>query len=81
MRWFGNLLADALNGGGGGDRAIWRYTWGQVKDEYRAELREANTGLKTPTHFWRCPDCRNKGFIFDGPKKPGRIEDRRQPPT
>jgi hypothetical protein len=80
LRWFGELLASALGGHGGGDRAAWRYSWGQVREEYAAELRETHTGLKTPTHFWRCADCSNNGYVFDGPQKPGRIEDRRRPP-
>ena len=54
-----------------------------IKDPFPIwdELREAKTGLKTPTRFWRCPDCRNRGFVFDGPKKPGRVDDRRLPPV
>jgi rubrerythrin len=31
----------------------------------RAEKLEARTGLCTPTAFWRCRDCRNRGYVFE----------------
>lgn len=30
----------------------------------REELREADTGLKTPKRFWKCRACKRKGHVF-----------------
>jgi hypothetical protein len=45
------------------------------------ELLEARTGGRTATAFWRCPDCRNKGDVFDQSAKRSRVEDRTRPPV
>jgi len=79
LRYVGEIVGAAL-GGPGTNSVRGRYTGSQAREELRGEILEARTGLKTPTRFWRCQDCRNRGAIFaDGPNR-SRAEDRTQPP-
>jgi hypothetical protein len=51
-----------------------------VRRQLQQEHLEAQTGRKTATRFWRCPDCKNHGEVFDAEAKRGRVEDRTRPP-
>ena len=53
----------------------------EYRQRLRAEILEANTGGRTPTRFWRCPECKHKGEIFDPKPKRSRVEDRTRPPV
>jgi lipopolysaccharide biosynthesis regulator YciM len=33
-----------------------------VPDDYF----ESQTGLRTAEYFWKCPECRKKGCVFNG---------------
>ncbi len=44
-----------------------RWGYRDVGGEVRQQVVEERTGLKTARYFWKCPDCRNKGSIFEEP--------------
>ena len=41
----------------GGDTSL-------ARSEMQNEVRESNTGHRTPKRFWKCSACRNKGYVF-----------------
>ena len=38
----------------------------QVHEGVLHEMRESRVGLKTPEFFWKCADCRKRGYVFLG---------------
>src|SRR5262245_829495 len=62
MRWFVELIASAFGSDERRIERVWLPERGRA--EMRTEIREANTGLKTPRRFWRCKACRREGHLF-----------------
>jgi hypothetical protein len=63
LRYIVELFASIIQGSPG-SRMRYRATWGDVRGNYRDEMREARTGWKTARWFWRCPDCHQKGQVW-----------------
>lgn len=61
MRWSFELIASGFAGNRRGDAG---YYGSPERAEVLSEIREANTGHKTPKRFWKCRACRRKGHEF-----------------
>jgi hypothetical protein len=53
---------------------------GQYRERLQGQILEANTGGRTATRFWRCPECRHKGEVYDLKPTRSRVENRTRPP-
>jgi hypothetical protein len=37
-----------------------------VRTDVMGTQLEMKTGLKTPEWFWKCPDCKHRGYVLNG---------------
>ena len=52
-----------------------------IQSHMRVEAIEAQTGSRTATSFWRCPECKQHGEVYEASKRHRRVEHRTRPPN
>jgi hypothetical protein len=60
LRYVAELVVGSV-----GDASLSR-GYGAVRENVASDMIESEFGLSTPELFWKCPDCRRRGYSING---------------